>query len=94
MTGATTLTLPVKLQCTYTVRVQVWDGLDEHRNEQDTSIFNDDNTANDDTIIDDTITVNIMVSDVAERPEAPTVTVTSLVVGSNRNRGITNGDLG
>ena len=57
-------------QCTYTVKVQVWDGRDEHRNEQDTSTITDD-------IIDDEITVNITVSDMAERPLAPTVTVTS-----------------
>ena len=56
--------------CTYTVKVQVWDGLDEHRNKQDTSTITD-------IIIDDTITVNITVSDVAEKPAAPTVTVTS-----------------
>ena len=59
--------------CTYTVKVQVWDGLDEDRDEEDTSTITDD-------IIDDTITVNIMVSDVAERPLAPTVTVTSSAV--------------
>ena len=57
-------------QCTYTVKVQVWDGLDEDRNEQDTSTINE-------AIIDDEITVEIMVSDVAEKPAAPTVTVTS-----------------
>ncbi len=66
--------------CTYTVRVQVWDGFDEDRNKQDTSILNDDDPANDATIIDDTITVTITVSDVAEKPAAPTVTVTSLAV--------------
>ena len=58
--------------------VQVWDGLDEDRNEQDTAAsLDDDNDANDADIIDDTITVTIMVSDVAEKPAAPTVTVTS-----------------
>ena len=51
--------------CTYTVKVQVWDGRDEDRNEEDTAT------------IDDEITVNITVSDVVERPVAPTVTVTS-----------------
>ena len=67
--------------CTYTVIVQVWDGRDEHRNEQDAAdILNDDNDANDGEVIDDTITVNIMVSDVAEKPAAPTVTVTSSTV--------------
>ena len=35
-----------------------------------------------DAIIDDEITVNITVSDVAEKPAAPTVTVTSLVDGT------------
>ncbi len=69
--------------CTYTVKVQVWDGLDEHRNKQDASVLNDDNTDNDSTIIDDTITVNITVSDVAEKPAAPAVTVTSLANGTD-----------
>ena len=64
-------------QCTYTVKVQVWDGLNEHRNEQDTATLNDDDDTNDTAIIDDEITVNITVSDVAEKPLAPTVTVTS-----------------
>ena len=64
--------------CTYTVNVvQVWDGLDGDRKEQDTASLDDNDDANDDAIIDDTITVNIMVSDVAEKPAAPTVTVTS-----------------
>ena len=64
--------------CTYTVKVQVWDGLDEDRNEQDLSSLDDDDDTNDDTgIIDDTITVTITVSDVSEKPAAPTVTVTS-----------------
>ena len=62
--------------CTYTVKVQVWDGRDEHRNEQDTSNITDDT-------IDDEITVNITVSDVAEKPAAPTVTVTSPVNGTD-----------
>ena len=61
--------------CTYTVKVEVWDGLDEHRNEQDTSTITE-------AIIDDTITVEIMVSDVAERPVAPTVVVTSSAVAT------------
>ena len=65
--------------CTYTVVVQVWDGLDGDRNEQDTSSLDD---TDDTTIIDDTITVNIMVSDVAEKPAAPTVTVTSPASGT------------
>ena len=62
-----------RTQCTYRVVVEVWDGLDEHRNEQDTSTINDD-------IIDDKITVTITVSDVDEKPTAPTVTVTSPTV--------------
>ena len=62
--------------CTYTVKVQVWDGRDEHRNEQDTATITD-------AIIDDEITVNITVSDVAEKPAAPTVTVTSPVDGTD-----------
>ena len=64
----------------YKVKVQVWDGRDEDRNEQNTVSLNDDDDTNDAAIIDDTITVNIMVTDVAEKPAAPTVTVTSLVV--------------
>ena len=69
--------------CTYTVKVQVWDGLDEDRNEQNTSILDDDDPANDATVIDDEITVNITVSDVTEKPAAPTVTVTSPVGGTS-----------
>ena len=57
--------------CTYTVKVQVWDGLDEHRNKEDTAT------------VDDTITVNIEVSDVAEKPAAPAVTVTSPTTDDN-----------
>ena len=56
--------------CTYVVKVEVWDGLDGDRNEEETAT------------IDDEITVNITVSDVVERPVAPTVTVTSLVNGT------------
>ena len=55
--------------CTYTVKVEVWDGLDEDRNKEEAPVT-----------VDDTITVNITVSDVAEKPAAPAVTVTSLVV--------------
>ena len=51
--------------CTYTVKVEVWDGLDQHRNKEPTAT------------VDDTITVTITVSDVAEKPAAPAVTVTS-----------------
>ena len=67
---------PNTTTCTYTVVVQVWDGRDEHRNEQDTDTITD-------AIIDDEITVTITVSDVAEKPAAPTVTVTSLVVAAD-----------
>lgn len=66
--------------CTYTVKVQVWDGLDEHRNEQDTSSLDNTDDTDDGVIIDDEITVNITVSDVTEKPAAPTVTVTSSTV--------------
>ncbi len=70
--------------CTYTVMVQVWDGLDEDRNEQDTAaILGDDDPANDATVIDDAITVTITVSDVVEKPAAPTVTVTSPFVADD-----------
>ena len=57
--------------CTYTVKVQVWDGLDTHRNEEAT------------VTVDDTITVSIKVSDVAEKPAAPLVTVTSPATGTD-----------
>ena len=60
-----TLTSTTATTCTYVVKVEVWDGLDGDRNEED--------PAN----VDDTITVNITVSDVVEKPVAPTVTVTS-----------------
>ncbi len=56
--------------CTYWVKVQVSDGRDEHRNEEPTPTN------------DDTITVEIRVTDRAEPPAAPTVTVTSPAVGS------------
>ena len=69
-------------QCTYTVVVQVWDGLDEDRTEEDTSTITE-------PIIDDTITVSIMVSDVAEKPLAPTVTVTSPVTDDNTTLTVT-----
>ena len=62
--------------CTYVVKVEVWDGLDEDRNEEDTSTITD-------TIIDDTITVNITVSDMTEKPAAPLLTVTSLPNGTD-----------
>ena len=69
--------------CNYTVVVQVWDGLDGDRNEQDLSSLDDDNDDNDTAIIDDTITVTITVSDVVEKPAAPTVTVTSPTDSNN-----------
>ncbi|MDE2718634.1 MAG: fibronectin type III domain-containing protein [Chloroflexota bacterium] len=61
----------------YKVNVEVWDGLDEHGNEQVTTSLDDGDDTNDGTITDDTITVRIMVTDQAEPPAAPTVTVTS-----------------
>ena len=69
--------------CTYTVVVQVWDGLNEHRNKQDTSSLNDNDDTNDSAVIDDTITVEITVSDVIEKPAAPAVTVTSPESGTD-----------
>ena len=54
----------------YTVNVQVWDGLDNDRNAQDTTTITN-------TIIDDSITVKIGVRDRDEPPAVPTVTVTS-----------------
>ena len=68
--------------CTYTVVVQVWDGLDEDRDEQVTSSLDNTDDTDDGDIIDDTITVTIIVSDVAEKPVAPTVTVTSPTDGT------------
>ena len=53
--------------CTYTVRVQVWDGFNEHKVEEDGET----------PVVDDTITVTINVRDKEETPEVPTVTVTS-----------------
>ena len=63
--------------CTYVVKVQVWDGLDENRTEQDLSSLDNADDTDDTDIIDDKITVTITVSDVTEKPAAPTVTVTS-----------------
>ena len=62
--------------CTYTVKVEVRDGLDEHGNKEP------DDAAAADTL-DDEITVRINVRDVDETPEAPTVTVTSPAVAEN-----------
>ena len=54
--------------CTYTVNVQVWDGFDTHKVEEDSDNLN----------VDDTITVTINVrDDEEEHPAVPTVTVTS-----------------
>ena len=75
--------------CTYTVMVQVWDGLDEDRDEQNTSSLDNNNDADDVAIIDDTITVNIMVRDVAEKPAAPAVTVTSPTDGGTTSLVVT-----
>ena len=62
--------------CTYTVKMQVRDGLDEHGNEEE-----DDAPAAD--TLDDVITVKIVVRDVNETPAAPKVTVTSPAVASD-----------
>ena len=59
--------------CTYTLKVEVRDGLDEHGNEEE-----DDAPAED--TLDDVITVEIKVRDVNETPVAPKVTVTSPAV--------------
>ena len=61
--------------CTYTVKVEVRDGLDEHGNEEA------DDAEPADTL-DDVITVEIKVRDVNETPVAPKVTVTSPFVAS------------
>ena len=57
--------------CTYMVKVEVRDGLDEHGNEVS------------ETEADDIITVRILVGDDPEAPEAPTVTVTSSEVATD-----------
>ena len=56
--------------CTYTVKVEVRDRLDEHGNKEA------DDAPDEDTL-DDVIAVEIAVRDIAEPPAAPTVTVTS-----------------
>ena len=61
--------------CTYTVKVQVRDGKDEHGNKEEED-------APDDDTLDDEITVQIIVRDVNETPVAPKVTVTSPLVAS------------
>ena len=61
--------------CTYMVKVQVRDGLDEHGNAEP------DDAAAADTL-DDEIKVRIVVRDVVETPKAPTVTVTSPAVAA------------
>ena len=53
--------------CTYTVKVEVWDGLDTHGVKE----------VGGDPVVDDTITVTINVEDEEEPPSAPAVTVTS-----------------
>ncbi len=62
--------------CTYTVKVEVRDGFDEHGNEEA------DNAPATETL-DDVITVAIKVRDVAEPPAAPTLTVTSPAVAED-----------
>ena len=54
----------------YTVKVEVWDGLDDDKNAQDTTTITN-------SIIDDSITVKIAVRDRDEPPAVPTVTVTA-----------------
>ena len=54
-----------RTECMYTVMVEVGDGLDGNRNEEE------------ETAADDTITVVITVKDLPEPPSTPTVTVTS-----------------
>ena len=53
--------------CIYMVQVQVWDGFNTHKVEEDSE----------NPTVDDTITVTINVRDKNETPEVPTVTVTS-----------------
>ena len=53
--------------CTYTVIMEVWDGLDTDRVEEDEGAI----------MVDDRITIAITVRDELEAPETPTVTVTS-----------------
>ena len=65
------------------VKVEVRDGLDVHGNEEESE-----------TEADDFITVRILVRDMPEAPEAPTVTVTSPLRCDGSDRGDANGDLG
>ena len=58
----------LQLLCTYSVQVQVWDGLDEHGNTEDLDV---------DGYVDDIIKVTITVNDRPESPAAPVVMVTS-----------------
>ena len=83
LAGNDTPTSTTATICTYTVVVQVWDGLDEDRTEQDLSSLDNADDTDDTTIIDDEITVTITVSDVVEKPTAPTVTVTSSAVATD-----------
>ena len=59
--------------CTYTVKVEVWDGLDTHGVKED----------GDAPVVDDFITVTINVDDKDEPPTAPAVTVTSPSTDTN-----------
>ena len=63
-------------ECTFMVKVEVRDSLDEHGNKEA------DDAAPADTL-DDEITVRIIVRDVVETPKAPTLTVTSPEVVEN-----------
>lgn len=65
----------VPTSCIWTVMVEVTDGLDEHRNAEESPTT------------DDTITVRIAVEDVNEPPLAPTVTVSSSSVADGAGDG-------
>ena len=65
--------------CTYTVRVEVGDGLGEHGNKEEGDPTND---AAAEERVDDRITVKITVRDRPEPPARPEVTVTSLTDGT------------
>ena len=62
--------------CSYTVKVEVRDGKDEHGNKEEEDAPADDT-------LDDVITVQINVRDVNETPVAPKVTVTSPAVAAD-----------
>ena len=61
--------------CTYLVKVEVRDGLDEHGNKEAADAPAEDT-------LDDVITVRITVENLDEAPAAPTVTVTSPLVAA------------